>query len=192
MVGLVLSALHELVIGLLIGSFFQLVLQAIQMAGSMIDLQMGLSSSQTLNPVSGVPVTVIAQFKYMLAIVVFLSVGAHHTVIQAFVASYTLAPPSSAISMPSVQTGLIDLVQGFSLMAVQVAMPIAAVSFIVDAALGLVNRAVPMVPVFLIGLPAKIMLGLITVSVALPAIASGVRAGVDQVSDTLVRTLEAR
>ena len=45
---------QEVAVGLLLGAFCNLVLQAVQMAGSFLDLQMGLSMSQALNPMTGV------------------------------------------------------------------------------------------------------------------------------------------
>jgi flagellar biosynthetic protein FliR len=75
---LTLAVAGEAVAGLLIGSLISLVLQAAQMAGSLLDLHVGLSMSQSLNPITGVPVTVIAQFKYMLAMVIFLKCPSFH------------------------------------------------------------------------------------------------------------------
>src|SRR5579862_4213232 len=98
------AILKEVLAGLLIGTFMSLVLQAAQMAGSIIDLQMGLSMSQELNPLTGVSVTVVSQFKYMLALVVFLSMNCHHEMIIAFARSYQTMPALSYEAIPTLKT----------------------------------------------------------------------------------------
>lgn len=173
------SVLKEALAGLLIGTFMSLVLQAATMAGAIVDMQMGLSMSQELNPLTGVSVTVISQFKYMLALVVFLSMKCHHQMILAFARSYETMPPLSYDSIPALKEGAVTLVTSLSLLALQMAAPIMAVSLIVDAGLGIVNKAVPQVQAMLVGLPAKMILGMVVLSLGLPAMTSAVSSGVD-------------
>lgn len=185
--GLALAVAGEAVAGLLIGGLISLVLQACQIAGGMLDLHVGLAMSQTLNPVSGVPVTVIAQFKYMLGVVVFLSANAHHLMIQALVDSYRHAPALMA-SPAVIQHGVIDLLGTMCLLAIQIAAPVTAVSFIVDAALGLIAKAVPQMQVFQVGIPAKVGVGIAALSLSLPPLVAGVTYGCEQAA-ILVRQI---
>jgi flagellar biosynthetic protein FliR len=53
----------------------------------------------------------------------------------------------------------------------RLALPAAGVLFIVDIAFGLIARFVPQVNVFIVGIPAKIIIGLATVVLLLPALA---------------------
>ncbi len=130
--------------GLLIGGLISLVLQAAQMAGAMLDLHVGLGMSQTLNPISGISVTVISQFKYMLGVVIFLSANAHHLMIQALVDKLQpYAPALTTAAMPAIQHSVIALLGAMCMLAVQIAAPVTAVSLVVDAALGLIAKAVP-------------------------------------------------
>lgn len=179
------AILKEALAGLLIGLFMALVLQAAQMGGAIIDVQMGLGLSQTLNPLTGVPVTVVSQFKYMLAVVVFLSINAHHTMILAFAQSYHTMPPLGYAALPAVKTGMVEMVTQLSLLALQLAAPVLAVSMIVDAGLSIVNKAVPQMQAMLVGLPAKVILGMIAMSLALPALTASVSDGVGMALRTL-------
>lgn len=174
----VAAILKEALAGLLIGTFMSLVLQAAQMGGAIIDMQMGLGLSQELNPLTGVPATVISQFKYMLALVIFLSMNCHHQMIVAFARSYETMPPLNYEVLPTVKTGIVSLVGELSLLAIQMAAPVMAVSLIVDAGLGIVNKAVPQVQAMLVGLPAKVILGMVALSLGLPAITSSISNGV--------------
>ncbi len=177
--GLAGAVTKEALAGLLIGMFMAFVLQAAQMGGSIIDMQMGLSMSQELNPLTGVPVTVVSQFKYLLALVIFLCMNCHHQMIIAFARSYETMPALSYDTLPALRTGLASLIGNLSLLALQMAAPVIAVSLIVDAGLGIVNKAVPQIQAMLVGLPAKVILGMIALSLGLPAMTSAVSSGVN-------------
>jgi len=181
-----IAAAHEAVAGFLIGTSISLVLQAAMMAGAFLDLQIGLGLSQTLNPITGVPISLIAQFKYFLALVVFLSINAHHVMLGAFVHSYDSMPAPTMAMMPAIQTSFVELITRLSIMALQIAAPVMAVSIIVDASLGIINKAVPQMQTFMVGLPAKILMGLIALSIALPVLTTSVQFGVDSATDSLV------
>lgn len=171
------AVLHEAIIGVMLGALASLVMQAAQMGGTFIDLQIGLGSSQILNPVEGVPVSVVSQFKSMLCLVIFLGIDAHHVLLGAFAASFDAAPAST--DWLSIREGVVALVGQMSMVALQIAAPVAAVSFIVDAALGIVNKAVPQMQVFMVGMPAKLAMGFLTLSLALPPLVGVIRSGVD-------------
>ncbi len=183
--GLASFALQEAVAGLLIGTFVSLALQAAQIAGSIMDTQLGLSLSQVLNPVNGVPVTILAQFKYMLALVVLFVVNGHHTMIQAFAHSYTSVPTLSMTTLSAVSSGLGSMLANVSLLALQIATPVLGVSLVIDAALGLIGKAVPQMQVFVVGIPAKTAVGLMAVGLTLPALTGAVSNGVQLALDNL-------
>jgi flagellar biosynthetic protein FliR len=164
----------EILVGLLIGNFITLALQAAQIGGAIMDVQTGLSSGQTLNPINGVSSTILAQFKFMLSVVVFLSMDGHHLLIQAMIQSYGVTPNIDAI-----QTSLTGLLSAMFGIALQIALPTLGVGMLVDGALGLINRAVPQMQAIQLGMPAKIALGLTAVSLGLPAVAAGTRAATE-------------
>lgn len=187
MYSFVMAIGHEVVAGLLIGTFMSLVLQAAQMAGALIDTQMGLGMSQIMNPVNGISSTVISQFKYMLAVVIFLSMNGHHLMLQAFVKSYSDMPGVTMDTLPALKDGFVGLITQLSLLGLQMAAPVLGVSLVVDAALGIINKAVPQMQVVQVGMPAKIVIGMVALGVGLPAVVAGVNTGVESGMTTLMR-----
>lgn len=170
------AALQEIVAGLLLGMFVNLALQAAQMAGAIMDVSSGLGMSQELNPISGVPVTVLSQFKFMLAIVVFLSANGHHLMLQAFAQSYHAVPN---LSPAAITQSVIQLITSVSLLSIQIATPVLGASMIVDAALSLVSKAVPQMQTMMVGGPAKTAICLAAVAFSLPVLTSAVSSGTD-------------
>jgi flagellar biosynthetic protein FliR len=64
------------------------------------------------------------------------------------------------------------------LIALEIAAPVMATGFVVDAALALITRAVPQMQVMHVGMPAKIGAGVAAVSLGLPITVSAVNASV--------------
>lgn len=183
MYGLTAAVGREVFAGVLLGSFVNLSLQALQIAGSFMDLQAGLGSSHVLNPLNGVQSTVLSQLKSMLGIVVFLSADGHHMLIRAFVESYHAMP-----TFGQVEQSFASLIGAIFLIALQIAAPVMAVGFLVDAALALMTRAVPQMNAIHTGMPAKVGAGIAAVSLGLPLTVSAVGSALN-VGFSLLRPL---
>ncbi|MBV6459327.1 MAG: hypothetical protein HONBIEJF_02473 [Fimbriimonadaceae bacterium] len=182
----------ELAVGLTMGLTLQLVLQALLMAGSLLDLQVGLGAAQTLNPVIGTQVTILSQFKFLLAVVILLLSNGHLMMLQAFVASYQVSIDIGLHTVPHMAEELVRYISALAILSMQVAAPVVAVGLVVDAAMGIVNKAVPQMQVFIVALPAKIAAGIVTLAVGLPMTVQAVTTGVDSAIETMSRMLEAR
>jgi len=145
-----------------------------------MDLQVGLASSQVMNPIGGISVTILSQFKFMLGLVIFLCSNAHHLVLHAFVKSYDTMPVLGLSSIPAIENGLLNLIGAMFMISLQIAAPIMAVSLLLDGALGIINRAVPQIQIHMLSMPAKIGVGLVVISIGIPALTVAVSAGVNQ------------
>jgi flagellar biosynthetic protein FliR len=167
--GLIAAGFHEAIAGALIGLAVQLIAVAGQVAGSLMDIQIGLSSSQILNPAIG-STTVLANFKYLLTLVTLFSANAHQVMIRAFAAIYD---------------GLLMMLSRAFFVGLQIALPVVAVSFVIDIAAAIVNKAVPQMQVFFVAMPAKIGVGLVALGLALPTVTSLVTNGVESTFGSL-------
>lgn len=163
---------YEVLVGLIMGYVVNLVLMAAMIAGEVLDFMMGLSVMQVLNPINAFPTTLLAQFHYMLALVLFAMIDGHHLLLQGLLKSFEMGG-SAQDPVQIAQVGLTSigtLVTQVMLLACQIAAPAAGILLVVDAALAVVSRAVPQTPVWLIGMPAKIAIGLIALAFSLPTL----------------------
>jgi len=190
--GILLLVANEALAGFVVGLFLSLVMLGIMMGGAIMDIQVGLSMSHVINPASGQASTLLSQFKYMLALVVFICANGHHLLINALVGSFRLMPVSGIGVLEAIKNQQVYLLVEMSLIALQIAAPIMAVTILVDAALGLMNRAVPQMQTFIVGLPAKVLMGLVALSVGLPAITVAVLNGVERATDSMEKVLTVR
>jgi flagellar biosynthetic protein FliR len=188
---LVLRLLYELLIGAIIGMLLHFLLFAAQMAGNIIDYQIGLGSAQLLNPQLGTTVTLVSQFQYMLALILFFIFNGHHQVFEAIVKSYEVQPIVNGKMLGAMTEILPKYVTHLTLLAFQIAIPVAGVGLVVDAASGIVNKAVPQMQIYTVAMPAKILVGLFMLSVALPILSVAVQNGLEQTWNIVFQVLSS-
>lgn len=183
---LAVVAAKEVAFGLILGFLVQMAMLAAQVAGSFLDLSIGLGLASILAPNASIPGSVIARFKYFLAVVLFLSLDGHHLMIQAMLAGYRVqAPLGGDVLYQVMLTGVWQM----SLIALQIALPVAAVSVVVDACFGIISRAVPQLNVLIAGISGKLLIGLVALSLSLPTLAVGVSRSLEAVQALLERWL---
>ena len=173
--GLLLAVGREVLVGLVIGGFVQILAAAFQSAGAFLDAQVGTATAQIFNPTLGGVASPLGQFKFMLGLVLLVVTDGHHMILKAFVGSYSL-PWDGLAHAPG---HALTLATKMGLLALQIAAPVAAVTLVIDLAAGVVNKAVPQSQPFLLALPAKLAIGMLVLALALPTTAAAVHAGLD-------------
>ncbi|MCS6918997.1 MAG: flagellar biosynthetic protein FliR [Fimbriimonadales bacterium] len=169
---LMVRLVGEAIVGLAMGYGVSLIIGAAVMAGEVLDTMMGFNLMQVLNPVSTFPTTLLAQFHYMLAMTLFALVNGHHWLLLALARSFEAGAglgSLSAWSDGSLATAM-QLGGEVMMLCLQIAAPAGGVLLVVDAAMAAVSRAVPQIPVWLIGMPAKIAVGIVALGASLPAL----------------------
>lgn len=175
LVALVLAILGEVVIGLLIGGFLQILVASFQIAGSFMDVQVGTGSAQIFNPFVGGAASPLSQFKVMLTTVLILQLNGHRMMIAAFAKSYEMPGPS----LGPLQNQLLSFLAQTGMLSLQIAAPVAAVTIVIDLAAGVINKAVPQTQPFLLSLPAKLAAGIVIIAIGLPSLVGTVQRGLD-------------
>lgn len=158
----------EFLFGLIFGFVSQLVFDAIQMAGHLLDMQIGFGIVNIFDPQFGQQVPLLGNFKYILAMLFFLGTNGHHVLITALVESYKFIPVTGIVFHPSIAQFLLDLVSGAFIIAFKVSLPVLAALLLTDVAMGILARTMPQMNIFVVGVPAKIFVGLFVLSISLP------------------------
>jgi flagellar biosynthetic protein FliR len=161
---------RELALGLALGFLAQVVLVAVQVGGQLIDVQLGFSVVNVIDPTFGQDVPLMGEFLLTAGLVVFLLVGGDHLLISALALSYRAVPLGGPSPLLSVGRHGFTALQWAFEAALGVAVPILGVGMIVNLGLGLLGRAAPQLNILATGLPAQILFGIATLMVALPGI----------------------
>lgn len=164
----VLVFLNEVIIGLLLSLIAQFFFAAINLAGQIIDTQMGFGIMNVVDPMSGTQAPLLGNFKFILAILVYLQIDGHHLFIKALIQTYDFIP----IGHFSLQEPLIRLLITFFgnifVTAIKLSFPIVASLIVTDVIMGIMSRTVPQMNIFMVGMPAKIILGFGILLVVVP------------------------
>lgn len=162
---------QQFILGLAMGFAMRIVFAAMEMAGSLVGMTMGLSFATFFDPQSHGQSTAIGQVFALLATLAFLAVNGHLVLISALAESFITLPIAST---PLDTQSFYHLAQWggkiFSI-GLQLAMPILAALLITNIALGILTRAAPQLNIFGIGFPVTLSVGFILIALALPYLA---------------------
>ncbi len=162
-----LASIRELVVGFVLGMAAYLLFVGIQLAGQIIDIQMGLGMVNIIDPLTSTQVSVMGQYFYLVATLVFLAVDGHHLLIRGIADSYQVLPLAGAKLTPEVASKMSDLFSNAFFIAFRVGAPVIGALFLTNLALGVLARTVPQMNVFIVGMPLSIAVGLIMVAVSM-------------------------
>jgi flagellar biosynthetic protein FliR len=157
---LLLALASEAIIGLAFAFGFMAAYAATQIAGRILDTQIGFGAAGILNPATQTVSPLLANLFGMLAIAVFLSLDGHLLLFKALSLSLQAMPPGARLSAetwPSIVTH-----SGVSFVfALSLAGPVMGLLLLSDVALAAIARSMPQLNVLVLGFAIKIMLGMV-------------------------------
>jgi len=151
----------EVVVGIAIGLATNAVIEAAQLAGQVLSIQMGYSLVNILDPNTQVESTVVAILHQGLAMLLFLSLGVHRWILRAVAQSFDYLPPGTALMTPVLSKALLHEGAIVLELGMQIAAPVLAATMLADFVLGLLGKASPQMPLMLLGPAIKSMLGVL-------------------------------
>lgn len=170
-IGFIALLAKEAFVGFTLGFVASLVFEAIQVAGRIIDFQRGSTIAEMFAPQLQTRVSELGQFKLQFAIVLFLSIGAHHYFIASLLKSFEIIP---AFNFPKLTAGWSPAAESIAMMTggviavgVQLAAPVMIALLLTDVFFGIVNRVAPQINVFFLSMPVKMAMGLFVVFLTL-------------------------
>lgn len=151
--------LKELFIGVALTMVVNIIFDAANVAGGLIDIMSGTNQAQLMVPQIGSQVTLFANLNLQLTTVTFLTLGGHHLVINAFADSLALIrldqlPQFSHGFWPFFDT-VIRISGDMLRIALAISSPVLLATFLTDLALGMINRVAPQVQVFFVAMQIK-------------------------------------
>lgn len=153
-------------IGIAIGFMMRLVFAAIDVAGELIGLQMGLSFAVFFSPQTGGQTSVIAEFLALVGLLVFVALNGHLMLVEALVASFDWLPVGT---VPKAEGWLLIVRYAAVMFAsgLMIALPMVAALLITNIALGVLTRAAPQLNLFAVGFPVTLSVGFLVLLLSL-------------------------
>lgn len=160
--------ISELFVGWVIGFVCSLLFSAVQMAGQVVDTQIGFGMVNIMDPQSGQQVPLIGNFKYILALLVFLITNSHHLLLAALFNSFQMIPVTGVVFHGVITELIVDMVWGVFAIALKISFPVSISLLLTDIALGILARTMPQMNIFVVGMPLKIIVGIFILSLVMP------------------------
>lgn len=167
----VLLMLKELFIGVCISFIVNVVFDAAQVAGGLVDMLSGMNMAQVYVPQLQQNVTIFSSLKLQLSVVIFLTLNGHHMVIEALSDSLVTIPLDQYPAWSQGRWAFFDLIIRLFADLLRVGLLLAApaflATFLTDLALGMINRVAPQVQVFFMAMSIKPLVAAIMVLVTM-------------------------
>lgn len=151
---------EQILWGFLFGQMMWWVFWALQTAGTVLSMNMGLGMAVMNDPGTGTSTMVIAQIIYIFSGLLFFSMDGHLLVVTILHKSFSYWPIGHAINDLTLNT----LVTGFGWLlaaALLIAMPTIFIMLLVQGVFGLLNKVSPTLNLFSLGFPISMLFGLL-------------------------------
>ncbi|MDD5167384.1 MAG: flagellar biosynthetic protein FliR, partial [Syntrophales bacterium] len=138
----------------------------------LIGMQMGFSIANVIDPMSSDQFSIISEFLYIVALIVFLDVDGHHIYIAAMSESFKTVPMLGIHIGGGLAREMLLMTQAVFVTSIKISAPVMAVLLFINVGLGIVARTVPQVNVFIVGFPLQVGAGLVFIGLSMPLLIS--------------------
>lgn len=159
--GYALIVIKEAVTGLLIGWGAQLCMTVASFAGSIADMEVGLSMVSLMDPLTRQNATFSGVFYQYMFTLFLIVTGMYQYLLQALIDTFTLIPVSGAVfRMDSLLESALRFMSDYIIIGFRICLPIFCVILLLNCVLGILAKVAPQMNMFAVGLQLKVLVGL--------------------------------
>ncbi|MGD8880341.1 MAG: flagellar biosynthetic protein FliR, partial [Desulfobacterales bacterium] len=188
---LAIGIVREILLGISIGLAVNFIFAGLQLAGQLAGYQMGMAIARVMDPSTDRQLPLLGQFNELFALLIFITINAHHWFIRALVDSYQLVPVFGFRISGSLIEQLVGMAGNMFVIAIKLGAPVIAVLLISSIVFGLIARTVPQMNVFFVAMPLKIAVGLFFFGICLPYFSLFLKTTFSKLGDTVMLILKA-
>lgn len=156
----ILDLLLEMLLGFFLGMVLHFFLYIPNLAGLMVDTQMGMTMNQIYDAGSQGNMSVTGQFLNLLMLLLFFAGNGHHTLLRIFLTSEQVVPLGAVLPGADAVNAMLALFVQCTLLAIKLCMPILAAELVGQLGMGLLMKVIPQINVFSINIELKVIIGL--------------------------------
>ncbi|NQV25477.1 MAG: flagellar biosynthetic protein FliR [Rhodopirellula sp.] len=160
----------EFSLGFLLGLGVTVFLSGLQLAGQLIDQQLGLEFGSVVNPDLQGGASISSQTFFLLGgvcLLVMTPLNGHLMMLSALFETFEAMPVGEAFLFSDAHILFTELIQKSLLLAVQVAAPIMATMGLVTISMGFLGHSVPQINQLVVGFPVRSLAGMLVLSLTL-------------------------
>lgn len=166
--------IKEFLVGFTMAYVIYLVFSVMYIVGHFIDDTIGFSMVSVFDPVSQIQVPITGNLLYLFAMALLIVTGGLNAILAVLFQSFEMLPIGQAVFLENENLTLyvLSLTINAFYMGIQIAMPIVGALMIINISLGILVKASPQMNVFVVGMPFKLLVGLILFFMILPIFAN--------------------
>ncbi len=157
---LMVRMMLEIALGFLLGLAVNFFFYIPQLAGTMIDTQMGLTMNQIYDAGSQANMSVTGVILNVLMTLLFFAANGHLTLLRIFLTSQQIVPFGQVAFGMQAYQAMLQLFLECTVMGVKLCMPILAAELIAQVGMGILMKVIPQINVFAINIELKVIIGL--------------------------------
>jgi len=162
--------IFEVIIGAFFGVIMRLMMGIVETAGAIIAMEVGLANAMVLNPSLASQSALTSAFLSVAALVLLFISGLDQMLFEALVGTYDLFPVGKSLLVGDMMEVVVRLTsQSFSL-GVQLAAPFMVVGLLIYSSVGVMQRLMPQIQLFLVMLPVQILGGIFVFGICITAL----------------------
>lgn len=158
---LVILVIKEVLYGLIIGICTRIIFMAIRIGLEFINVEMGFSIANVIDPSSGIQTGVITNLFYLIALLFFLLFNGHIAMLHSLAESFVLLPVGEFTWNAKLAQDVLYYSSTMFYLGFKIAAPVISAMIIITLAMALVGKAVPTMNLMLFAFPIKIAVGFI-------------------------------
>lgn len=165
---LLLLIIKELMVGIIIGFISYAFFSTFYVMGQIVDMKIGFGMANVIDPQNKTQVPLMGNFYYILSFLLLLSINGHHFIISALVDSYKFLPIGAFKYTGDTINIIVNTLSKTFEIGFKLSTPIVAIIFLTDIILGIISKTIPQMNVFVVGMPLKVLIGLLIILISMP------------------------
>jgi flagellar biosynthesis protein FliR len=150
----------EIGIGLFLGTIARILLAAVEVAGTIISVNLGLSAALIFNPLMQQQESITGAFYSVAGVLIIFLADLHHPMLRALVSSYGVFEPGAVLQLGDFSDAIARAVTESFKIGVEMAAPFMIIGTIFYVAVGLISRLTPQLQILFVIQPLQIVAGL--------------------------------
>lgn len=153
--------MKEVIVGLLIGFAASICTSIVNFAGSIADMETGLSMATLLDPATNESTSITGAFYQYVLMLMMIATGMYRYLFGALADTFVLIPVSGAVFHgDSLLASMLEFLSDYIIIGFRIVLPIFCTMLLLNAVLGVLAKVSPQMNMFAVGIQLKILVGL--------------------------------
>ena len=159
--GYTVIVLKEALVGLLIGLAANICTSIVNLAGSIADMETGLSMVTLMDPTSRESTSITGALYQYVLMLMMIATGMYRYLFGALADTFILIPVNGAVlRADSLVDSMLEFLSDYVIIGFRIVLPIFCSILLLNAVLGVLAKVAPQMNMFAVGIQLKVLVGL--------------------------------